>query len=255
MSSIKKLSAVVITYNEEKHIARCIDSLTQVADEILVIDSFSTDSTKEICLLKGVKFIENTFEGHIEQKNFAAKSASHDFVLSLDADEELSEELIAFILREKAHFKSDAYKFNRLNNYCGQWIKHCGWYPDKKIRLWNKQKGKWGGTNPHDKIVLDKNATIQYHNADIKHYTFQNLNEHVDQIHYFTTISASASYQKGKKVRIFKIVLSPFTKFIHCYVFQLGFLDGFFGFVICINNGYYSFLENLKLWDLHQKAK
>lgn len=254
MPVTKNLSAVIITFNEEQHISRCIDSLAQVADEILVVDSFSTDTTKEICMSKGVRFLENVFEGHIEQKNFAANAASYDFVLSLDADEELSDELIKFILQEKKNFTSDAYKFNRLNNYCGQWIKHCGWYPDKKIRLWNRQKGKWGGTNPHDKIILDKNTKVHYNNADIKHYTFQKLSEHVAQIHYFTTISAAAAFQKGKKAGVAKIIISPFAKFMRCYFLQLGFLDGFFGFVICINNGYYTFLENLKLWELHQKG-
>ena len=190
--------------------------------------------------------------GHIEQKNFAAAAASHDYVLSLDADEELSDKLQQFILKEKKNFTHHAYKFNRLNNYCGQWIKHCGWYPDKKIRLWNRLKGHWGGTNPHDKITLEHNASIKYYAADIKHYTFQNLSEHITQIHYFTTISAKAAYHNGKKASIGKIIFSPFAKFIRSYFLQLGFLDGFYGFVICINNGYYKFLENLKLWELHR---
>ena len=150
-----KISAVIITFNEEKNISRCLDSLSKVAEDIIVVDSFSTDRTKDICLEKKVRFVENAFVGHIEQKNFALTQAVHPFVISLDADEALSPELEKSILEVKKNHKYEAYTMNRLTNYCGQWIKHGGWYPDSKIRLWFVNKGQWGGVNPHDTVVLE----------------------------------------------------------------------------------------------------
>jgi len=140
-----KISAVIITFNEEKNIGRCLDSLQKVADEIVVVDSCSNDKTCEICEKYGVRFIQNRFKGHIEQKNFAMQQAEYDWVLSLDADEVLSLELTDSILKVKKDWVIDGYAFNRLTNYCGTWIRHCGWYPDTKLRLWDKRRGRWGG--------------------------------------------------------------------------------------------------------------
>ena len=144
------ISAVIIAFNEEKNIERCILSLKNVVDEIVVVDSFSKDKTKEICLAHNVVFIEHSFKGHIEQKNWAYTQASNNYVLSLDADEALSDELKNSILAIKNNWKNDGYAFNRLTSYCGKWIKHCGWYPDIKLRLWDRRKGTWKGINPHD---------------------------------------------------------------------------------------------------------
>ena len=140
-----KLSVVIITKNEDKNIGRCIESVQNIADEIVVIDSFSTDKTEEICKKHQVVFIKHAFEGHIEQKNFALTCAKYKHVLSLDADEALSEELQKSIVQAKADFSKDGYFLNRMTNYCGKWIKHSGWYPDRKLRLFDKTKGQWGG--------------------------------------------------------------------------------------------------------------
>jgi len=132
-----QLSVVIITFNEEKNIARCLDSVATIADDIVVVDSFSTDNTKHICEEKNIHFIEHKFDGHIEQKNWAITQAKHQYVLSLDADEALTKELQVEIIKAKNNWQYDGYSFNRLTNYCGVWIKHCGWYPDKKLRLWD----------------------------------------------------------------------------------------------------------------------
>ena len=156
-----KLSVVIITYNEEKNIERCLQSVQTIADEIVVLDSFSKDRTPEICGKYGVKFFQHVFDGHIQQKNRAISYASFSHVLSLDADEALSEELRSSIKAVKNDFRKDGYYMNRLTNYCGHWVKHCGWYPDKKLRLWDSRKGHWTGINPHDKYELfegDKNT-------------------------------------------------------------------------------------------------
>ena len=140
-----KISAVIITYNEEANIERCLESLEGTADEVLVVDSFSTDRTADICKSKGVDFIQHPFKGHIEQKNYALSCAGNNYVLSLDADEALSDNLIQSIRAAKQNWRADGYSVNRLTNYCGKWIRHCGWYPDKKVRLWDRRKGHWGG--------------------------------------------------------------------------------------------------------------
>ena len=143
-----KVSAVIITYNEERNIKRCLDSIVGVADEIVVVDSYSTDRTEEICKAYHVKFIQHRFFGHIQQKNWAILQATSPYILSLDADEALSDELRLSILKAKKNWTHDGYYFNRLTNYCGKWIRHTSWYPARKLRLWDSRKGSWGGFNP-----------------------------------------------------------------------------------------------------------
>ena len=245
-----KLSVVIITFNEEKDIARCLGSVKSIADEILVVDSFSTDKTKEICASFGVRFIENKFEGHIQQKNFAAKQAAYNHVLSLDADEALSPELKQSIIDAKNSFTADGYTFNRLNSYCGQWIKHSAWYPDKKLRLWNKRKGSWGGENPHDRFEMETNSVIKHLKGDLLHYTYHTVQQHVAQVGKFTDIGAQAAFNKGRKAPVIKIVLYPIWKFIRDYIFHAGFLDGFYGFVICIISAHATFIKYIKIREL-----
>lgn len=188
-----KLSAVIITFNEERNIERCLHSLHGIADEIVVVDSFSKDRTKEICLGFGVKFVEHSFEGHIQQKNWAITQASHQFVLSLDADEALDDELKNSILKAKSNGMKDGYYMNRLTNYCGHWVKHCGWYPDKKLRLWNSQKGAWTGINPHDKYEMhDGDKVTGWLKGNLLHYSYYSVEDHYKQVNYFTDIASKA---------------------------------------------------------------
>ncbi|MFP3859830.1 MAG: glycosyltransferase family 2 protein [Bacteroidales bacterium] len=253
---MSKLSVVILTLNEEKNIGRCIDSVREIADETIVVDSFSTDKTKEICEGKKVTFIQHKFEGYIEQKNWAKKQASHQYVLSLDADEALSEALQAKILNMKnAGFKYDGYVFNRLTNYCGKWIRHCGWYPDRKLRLWNKEKGEWKGQNPHDRFEMQNDARIQFINEDILHYSFYTVEQHIETINKFSTISARELYGKGKRFSLLKLLFSPVWKFLHAFFIKKGFLDGFYGFVICCNSSHSKFLKQVKLYQLWSQKK
>ena len=155
------LSVVIITFNEEKNIERCLKSVAPIADEIVVVDSLSTDTTKDLCSKYNVRFISQAFLGYIEQKNFALQQASNNDVLSLDADEELSDELCRSIRSAKENnFPFDAYSMNRCSSFCGKWIKHGSWYPDKKTRLLDKTKGKWAGINPHDKLRCNPAAAF-----------------------------------------------------------------------------------------------
>ena len=249
-----QISAVIITKNEERNIERCLQSLQGVVDEVIVVDSFSTDNTESICQKYKVKFIKHIFEGHIEQKNYAMQQANLPFVLSLDADEALSDTLRQSIQKVKSeHSQVDAYKFNRLNNYCGKWIKHGGWYPDTKIRLWNKNKGCWGGTNPHDKVVMQKNTKIVHLKGDLLHYTYNSISEHVQQMEKFSTIAAEQLKKNGKKISLPLILLKSNWKFIRDYFFKAGFLDGYYGYIVCKINAMTTFLKYLKLRQLDGK--
>lgn len=243
-----KLSVVIITFNEEKNIARCIDSAKEIADEIVIVDSFSSDKTEEICKARKVKFVQHKFDGHIEQKNWAITQAKYPHILSLDADEALDKPLIKSILEVKQNWKKDGYYMNRLTNYCGSWVHYCGWYPDKKLRLWDSRKGNWGGTNPHDKYELvegDKN-TGQL-KGDILHYSYYSLEDHYKQVEYFTGILAKAQFEKGEKASLIVLMLSPLVKFIRDYFLKLGILDGAAGFTICRISAYATYLKYKKL--------
>ena len=248
-----KLSVVIITFNEEKNIARCIASVKKIADDIVVVDSFSTDGTQEICLELGVRFVSHAFEGHIQQKNWAITQALYPHILSVDADEALDETLQQSIAAAKQNWQHDGYYMNRLTNYCGHWVKHCGWYPDKKLRLWDSRKGEWRGTNPHDKYELfagDKEAG--YLSGDILHYSFYTIESHIKQIDYFTDISSKALFQKNYKPSFIKLYISPTAKFIESYFLKLGFLDGKYGYIICKNSAWATKLKYRKLQALYR---
>jgi glycosyltransferase involved in cell wall biosynthesis len=250
-----QLSAVIITHNEERNIGRCLDSLKGVVEEIVVVDSYSTDRTREICEDKGARFIQHTFHGHIQQKNWAITQASFPYILSLDADECLSEALKKSIIEVKKDWKFDGYNFNRLTNYCGKWIRHTTWYPSPKLRLWDSRKGRWGGTNPHDKFILDKGATRKHLKGDLLHYSYYNLNEHIVQINTFSTIAAQSYYHEGKKSGILGIIFRPWWRFVKDFFISLGVLDGYYGLLVSVNSAYEVFLKYVKLRDLHRSVK
>ncbi|MCK9399445.1 MAG: glycosyltransferase family 2 protein [Bacteroidales bacterium] len=242
-----EISAVIITLNEELNIERCLQSVKEIADEIVVIDSFSTDRTEEICQKYGVKFSCHPFEGYVEQKSYVISQASNDYILLIDADEALSDELRASIREVKANWTHDGYEFNRLNSYCGKWIRHSGWYPDRKIRLFDRRKALVKGKNPHDVIVMADNSTVKHLKGDLLHYTYLSVEDHIHQINRFTEIQARGSFERGRKASYLSIFFSPPYKFIRHYFFRLGFLDGYYGFLICRNSAYSNFLKHAKL--------
>lgn len=228
-----KLSVVIITLNEEKNIQRCLDSIMPVADEIVVVDSLSTDNTEQICSNYGVRFVRHEFEGYIEQKNFALSLAKNKYVLSLDADEALSDELQKSILKVKNDFSASGYTMNRLTNYCGKWVKHSGWYPDRKLRLFIRNLGSWGGINPHDKFLFFKKEAVKHLRGDLLHYSYYTVEEHYKQAERFSDIAARSYFEKGKKATWIKLWINPPVKFFVDYIINLGFLDGSTGLKIC----------------------
>lgn len=247
-----KLSAVIITYNEERNIGRCLDSLQGVADDIVVVDSFSKDATKTIVQEKGARFIEHAFEGHIQQKNWAISQAQYPHILSLDADEALDSELKEAILKVKENWQADGYRLNRLTNYCGKWIRHGLWYPDKKLRLWDSRQGAWGGQNPHDTYILEKGSTEKELPGHLLHYSIYTFEEHLAQIRKFTDISSQAAFANGKRSNGLKIVFSPLLKFLRAYFFRLGFLDGKEGWMIARWSAYATYLKYSKLLKIQK---
>lgn len=252
-NNTNSLSVVIITFNEERNIEDCLVSVKSVADEIIVVDSLSNDRTKEICALYGVRWIENPFPGHVEQKNLAANLATCDYVLSLDADERLNPKLIEEILLGKIKgFTAEGYVINRLNNYCGKWIKHGEWYPEYKLRIWKRGSGMWGGDNPHDRFELASGSKPKKMSGDILHYSFRSFSEHITQMNKFSSIAAETLYAKGRKPDYFKPFLSSFWAFFNGFFLRLGFLDGFFGYVIARNNAMYSFFKYAKLNEFHK---
>lgn len=248
-----KISAVIITYNEQEHLEKCLGSLIDVADEIIVVDSFSTDQTRAICENFKVTFIQHKFEGYIEQKNYAMSLASYDYILSLDGDEALSEPLKQSILDTKKNWVYDGYYCNRLNNYCGQWIKHSDWYPSRKLRLFKKGSGKWEGINPHDCYTLKKGLKSGRLKGDLLHWIYRDYEEHNQKIENFSSISAQAYYDLGIKSSVWKIIYRPIWAFFKAYFLRLGFLDGLNGFIICVQTYNITFLKYIKLYQLWKK--
>lgn len=228
-----KISAVIITFNEARNIGRCLESLAGIADEIVVVDSFSTDDTENICRARGARFIQHNFEGYIEQKNWALAQAHYPLVLSLDADEALGEQLRASILAVKNDVQYEGYTMNRLTNYCGQWIRHSGWYPDRKLRLFDRRKGQWGGTNPHDRVDMQPGSRVAHLDGDLLHYSYYSVDEHIERARKYADIAARAMYTQGKRASWLQIIASPAAKFIRNYLLKRGFFDGRAGWTIC----------------------
>ncbi|WP_412561337.1 glycosyltransferase family 2 protein [Winogradskyella sp. MIT101101] len=248
-----KLSGVIITFNEERNIERCLQSLVNVVDEIVVVDSYSTDNTKAICERFNVKFIEQEFLGYIEQKNFTLTQASYNHVVSLDGDEALSETLQKSIIDLKSNWKFDGYYANRFNNFCGQWIKYSDWYPNKKLRVFDKTKAEWKGINPHDNVQLhDENAKTGHLKGDILHWTYQTYEEMDKKTDYFSTIAAKAYYDKGKTAPFWKLIWNPSWAFFKAFVLRLGFLDGLNGFRICYQTWKITYFKYSKLRELYR---
>ena len=250
---MEKISATIITYNEENNIKRCIESL-DFCDEIVVVDSLSQDRTVEIAKELGAKVYDQKFLGHIAQKQLAVDKASNDWILSLDADEEVSPELKKSILElQEKCFDKDAYAMNRISFHLGRWIRHGGWYPDRKIRLFNRQKAHWGGYNPHDKVIV--NGSVGRLKGDLKHYVFKDLRQNIDANNSYSSIMAEDLYKNGVKFSMTKLLLKPVGKFLEVYIYKRGFLDGMPGFIIAVGASYSMFLKFAKLWELEKVKK
>jgi glycosyltransferase involved in cell wall biosynthesis len=240
-----KISACIISFNEEKKIEDCLKSLEGIADEIIVVDSNSSDDTVAIASRYTDRIILQDFLGFIEQKNFAMQQAENDWILSLDCDERLSPELRDAISGIKPSIeRADAYSMPRKTFYIYRWLNYC-WYPDLKIRLFNKNQSHWGGTNPHDHIVTTGSNIVQLP-GDIYHYSFDSISDHLKTIDKFTEIGADELIRKNRSFSM----LSPFTHsswiFLKLYIFKRGFMDGFAGIIVSVLSAMHVFVKYSK---------
>lgn len=247
-----ELSAVIITHNEAKNIARCIASLTGIADEVIVVDSESTDGTRAIAEQQGARVSVRAWTGYSDQKNHANALARGRFILSMDADEGLSPELAASIRSAKRTGLSGAYSVARLTNYCGTWVKHGGWYPDTKIRLFPKEAARWEGEHVHEELHLDVGTPITHLRGDLLHWSYTSLEDHRDRIQRYSELHARKLFAAGKQAGPVKRWLSPVAKFIQGYLLQTGFLDGAAGWNIARLSAWSVFLKYDKLRTLYR---
>ena len=239
-----KISATIITRNEERNIARCIESL-RCCDEVLVLDSGSNDRTVEIAAKLGARVVEAAWRGYAAQKNIAAELAANDWILSLDADESLSEALEAEIWQiKKAGPQYDAYTMPRLAQYLGRWILHSGWYPDRKVRLFDRRKAKWQGEYVHESVAV--RGRVGHLESNLLHFTCSSLSEHLRSLDRYTTLAAEGLVAQGQRITLAKIVLDPPWTFFRSYVLQRGFLDGLEGVAIAYMAAFYNFVKYAK---------
>ncbi len=250
-----RLSVVIITYNEERNIGRCIGSVSGVADEIIVLDSFSTDRTTEIAASMGARVHRQHFRGYIDQKNLAMQLASHTYILSLDADEALDERLAASIREAKKDFSARAYSMNRCTSYAGHFIRRGLWYPDRKTRLFDRRIAQWGGLNPHDKIILGHSVPVTHLPGEILHYSFHSPEDLVWQNNRLSSIAAASLYAAGRRSNWIRMIIRPAWAFFNGYILRRGFLDGPDGFTIAVNSAHQVFLKYSKLYRLQRKQQ
>ncbi len=249
---MNNLSIVIITKNEAKNIKKCLKSLQGISDDIIIVDSGSIDNTEEICSMFSTTFITNEFKDYSSQKNFGNNLAKNTYILSIDADECLSDTLIKSISELNLNPETNtAYTFNRLNHHCGKPIKHGGWYPDKKLRIWNKNYGSWEGTI-HEKVTFPQKPIIHHLKGDLLHYTYNTKEEHISQAKKFSKLNAISDFQKGKKTNLLVAYCSCFLRFAIIYIIKLGFLDGKIGFFIAKTTADATFWRRLELLRLNK---
>jgi len=239
-----KISAAIITFNEERNIARALESL-RCCDEIVVVDSGSTDRTVELATKLGARVLDATWRGYAGQKNHATSCCEHDWILSLDADEALSEALEAEIWQIKKNGPEfDAYTMPRLAQYLGRWILHSGWYPDRKVRLYDRRIAKWVGDYVHESVIVE--GRVGHLNANILHFTCSSLSEHLRTLDRYTTLAAEQLVEQKTPVGWKELALDPAWTFFRTYVIQRGFLDGTEGLAIAYMAALYNFLKYAK---------
>ena len=239
-----KISAAIITLNEQGNVARAIESL-RCCDEVIVVDSGSQDRTIEIAAKLGARIVETNWMGYAAQKNFAAEQASHDWILSIDADEALSEALEAELWQlKKTGPRYDAYTFPRMAQYLGRWILHSGWYPDRKVRLYDRRKARWVGKYVHESVQVD--GAIGHLDCNLLHYTIDSLSQHLRTMDRYTTLAAEEIVAQRRRIGWPDLILDPPWTFFRTYVLKAGFLDGWEGLIIAYMAAFYNFVKYAK---------
>ena len=248
------VSAIVVCYNEEENIGACLESV-RWCDEIVVIDSFSTDGTVEICRRFTDRVIQKAWAGYRDQKAFAHSQATQDWVLLVDSDErvtpELREEIGQALARDKDEYSG--YALPRLVFYLNRWWRRGGWYPDYDVRLFRRERATWGGTDPHEKIIVDGKVRRLRH--PLHHFSYRNIDAHIERINRFTSISSRELRGSGRSWRLADALFRPAGRFFRSYFLQRGFMEGFAGFYVAVTAAVYVFLKYAKLWELETEEK
>ncbi len=254
------ITAFVVSFNEEEDIEACLESLS-FCDEVIVIDSHSTDATPELCRTAGAKLIQRDWPGYVKQKAFGLAESSHQWVLNLDADERVSPELQKSIIEvlEKEHENEVAgvprayngYQMNRVVYFLGRWWRSGGWYPEYRVRFLRKDCTTWGGSDPHEKPIVS--GRIGRLDGELEHYTYRSLAEQIEQLHRFSSIVAEQEYRAGKRAGLRLLLLNPILRMLKFYVVKRGFVEGVAGLVVAINEGFYTFMKYAKLWELEHR--
>jgi len=241
-----RISGCVVAMNEEDRIADCILSLA-FCDEVIVIDSHSTDRTREVARELGAAVIERDWPGHGAQKEFAAQTARNDWVLSLDADERVSSRLREEIreLQRRGFPGHKGWRMPRLAAYLGRWVRFGSWYPNRQLRLYDRRCGHWAGADPHERVTVA--GSIGRLRGRILHYPFRSLAEHLRTIDNYTTIMARGLARRGRRATVFDITLRPTERFLRSYFWRLGFLMGWRGLVLAYLEAHYVRLKYMKL--------
>lgn len=248
------ISACVISYNEQDKIEDCLVSLREVADEVLVVDSNSTDRTRELASRLADRVISRPFPGYAEQKNFAVENASHDWILSLDCDERLSPELRSEILVEKERLgKHAAYEMPRRTFYVDRWMNHC-WYPDRRVRLFDRTRARWSERDPHESVQVDGGSVARL-NGDILHYSFDTVSDHLQTIDRYTELSARRLFEDRRRVSAHAPITHGAASFFKTYVLNRGFLDGLGGLVVSVLSATAVFTKYSKLLYLYRSRE
>lgn len=245
---VPKVTATIITLNEAEHIAAAIDSVSW-ADEIVVVDSGSTDGTLDIARTRGARISARAWTGYVDQKNHAASLASHDWVLSLDADERVTPELAAEI---RVLLQSDpprrGYRVPRVTFHLGRWIRTTDFYPDYQARLYDRRAARWRGDLVHESVHVD--GGVAYLSGELQHYSFRDLTDHVSRVNHYSTLAARELHDRGRRATPVDLLVHPPAAFLRNYLLRRGFLDGSAGLVISLVNAYSVFLKFAKLWEL-----
>ena len=246
-----KISAVIISFNEEKDIGRCLESVIDIADEVLVLDSFSTDGTEEICRKHGVRFEQHVFDGYGSQKNRALQMAVHDYILALDADEALSEEARSEVIKVKKEWMHDGYIFNRRNNYCGHWMRFTTWYPDRKLRLFDRRKAAWTDFDLHEYVKMVPGGTLMRLKGDLLHWTVRSEEDQMAKTEQFARISAQFYFDRGVRPGMGSAVLHCVWRWFREYCISLGILDGKAGWQVARFSALYAWRKYHYLRQLY----
>jgi len=246
---VKRISAVLITYNEEEKIQRALNSLQTVSDEIVVVDSYSTDATVELCSRYTDRVLTRSWEGYRDQKQFATDQASHDWVLSLDADEALSSQLAEEILHWKGQENNcEGYYLPRKTFFMGRWIEHTTWCPDWQLRLVRKSCGRWEGGRVHESFrVTGPTANFK---GQIHHHTYASFSEYLKQLEQFSSLAARDRFDEGQRAQWVHLIFYPPAIFLKNYLLRLGFLDGKPGLAVSMLAAVSSLFKYLKLWEI-----